>query len=246
MGGSILDDVSSSALCPPSVLRQWGMNPIDCLGGTRSDHIIMDGRPMFASTAHGSVAAGWQVETRRDVMSCHCRPKMDPAKDRQRCRLDRPARTFVPVPETAWTAASRHFFRTVNDEPRLYFGIRDTTPQSKCLAFRCRSDCIARYVRIATCIEISLWIWATQDSTPVPTTHVVWPGACPVARRLQPMARPIMSWRSWGDPGQSFESDNLGGIDDDENTRECWSLERLPWYSWQSWEVRGVSSTSES
>lgn len=51
-------------------------------------------------------------------------------------------------------------------------------------------------------------------------------------RCLQPMARPIISWRSWGDPGQSFDSDNLGGIDDDENTRECWSLERLPWYSW--------------
>lgn len=65
MGASILDDVSSSCLCPPSVLRQWGMNPIDCLGGTRSDHIY-DGRPMFASTAHGRVAAGWQVETRRE------------------------------------------------------------------------------------------------------------------------------------------------------------------------------------
>lgn len=60
MGGSILDDVSSSALCPPSVLRQWGVNPIDCLGGTRSDH-IMDGRPIFASTAHGSV---WQRDGR--------------------------------------------------------------------------------------------------------------------------------------------------------------------------------------
>lgn len=143
MGGSILDDVSSSALCPPSVLRQWGMNPIDCLGGTRSDHIIMDGRPMFASTAHGSVAAGWQVETRRDVMSCHCRPKMDPAKDRQRCRLDRPARTFVPVPETAWTAASRHFFRTVNDEPRLYFWDtgHNTTKQMPCFSMSIRLHC---------------------------------------------------------------------------------------------------------
>lgn len=39
-------------------------------------------------------------------------------------------------------------------------------------------------------------------------------------RGLQPMARPIISWRSWGDPGQSFDSDNLGGIDDDEKTRE--------------------------
>lgn len=67
-------------------------------------------------------------------------------------------------------------------------------------------------------------------------------GAVSSSAAFQPMARPII----WGDPGQSFESDNLGGIDDDEKTRECRSLERLPWYSWQSWEVRGVSSTSES
>lgn len=39
-------------------------------------------------------------------------------------------------------------------------------------------------------------------------------------RGLQPMARPIISWRSWGDPGQSFDGDNLGGIDEDEITRE--------------------------
>lgn len=74
---------------------------------------------------------------------------MDPVKDRQRCRLDRPAQTFVPVPETAWTAASRHFFRTVMTNRGCIFEVQDTTPQSKCRVFRCRSDFISRYVRIA-------------------------------------------------------------------------------------------------
>lgn len=100
MGASILDDVSSSALCPPSVLREWGMNPIDCLGGTRSDHIY-DDRPMFVSTAHVRVAAGRQVETRPECDELSLPAENGtPAKDHQRCHLDRPARTFVPVPET--------------------------------------------------------------------------------------------------------------------------------------------------
>lgn len=32
--------VSPSSLFPAWVLRQWRKNPIDCLGGTRSDHLM--------------------------------------------------------------------------------------------------------------------------------------------------------------------------------------------------------------